>query len=75
MAGTQATGVYRYKIGSYELTAIYDGTWYRKIDDKFVRNAAWPEVQKALADHFLPADTCADLVHDAAGQHRLASSS
>jgi glyoxylase-like metal-dependent hydrolase (beta-lactamase superfamily II) len=55
-AGKQSPGVYRYMIGSYELTAIYDGVWNRKIDDKFVRNAAWPDVQKALTDNFLPAD-------------------
>jgi glyoxylase-like metal-dependent hydrolase (beta-lactamase superfamily II) len=56
-SGRQAAGVYRHRIGSYELTAINDGTWNRKIDDKFVRNAAWPDVQKALTDNFLPADT------------------
>jgi glyoxylase-like metal-dependent hydrolase (beta-lactamase superfamily II) len=56
-AGKQAAGVYRYKIGDYELTALNDGVWNRKIDDKFVRNAPWPEVQKALTDNFLPADT------------------
>jgi glyoxylase-like metal-dependent hydrolase (beta-lactamase superfamily II) len=52
-AGQQAAGVYRYKIGSYELTAVYDGTWFRKIDDKFVRNAGGAEVEKALTDSFL----------------------
>jgi glyoxylase-like metal-dependent hydrolase (beta-lactamase superfamily II) len=51
--GKQAAGVYRQKIGSYELTALYDGTWFRKIDDKFVRNASAAEVEKALADAFL----------------------
>ncbi len=55
-AGKQAAGVYRFKIGSFELTALHDGTWFRPIDDKFVRNAAWPDVQKALADNFLPTD-------------------
>jgi glyoxylase-like metal-dependent hydrolase (beta-lactamase superfamily II) len=55
-AGKQATGLYRYKVGSYELTALHDGTWYRPIDDKFVKNAAWADVQKALADNFLPTD-------------------
>jgi glyoxylase-like metal-dependent hydrolase (beta-lactamase superfamily II) len=52
-AGKQHPGLYRYKIGSYELTALYDGTWFRKIDDKFVRNAGPTEVQKALTDLFL----------------------
>src|SRR5215470_20237710 len=53
-AGQQLPGVYRYKIGSYELTALHDGTWYRPIDEKFVKNAAWPDVQKTLSDNFLP---------------------
>src|SRR6266498_4690731 len=35
--GKQATGLYRYKVGGYELTALHDGTWYRPIDDKFVK--------------------------------------
>ena len=57
-AGQQAAGVYRYKIGGYELTALYDGTWFRKIDDKFVRNASGAEVEKALADVFLRRASC-----------------
>jgi len=55
-AGKQATGLYRYRIGSYEMTALHDGTWFRPIDDKFIRNVAWADVQKALADNFLPTD-------------------
>src|SRR5262249_57144457 len=55
-AGQQLPGVYRYKIGSYELTALHDGTVYRPIDEKFVKNVAWADVQKALADNFLPTD-------------------
>ena len=38
-ADKQAPGIYRYKIGSYELTALYDGIWYRPITDQFIRNA------------------------------------
>ena len=53
-AGVQSPGVYRQKIGTFEVTALYDGTWFRKIDDKFVRNASLAEVTKALADSFLP---------------------
>jgi glyoxylase-like metal-dependent hydrolase (beta-lactamase superfamily II) len=52
-AGKQGPGLYRTKLGSYELTALYDGTWFRKIDDKFVRNASGDEVAKALTDSFL----------------------
>jgi len=55
-AGKQAAGVYRYKLGDYEMTALYDGVWNRAIDDKFVRNVAFPQVQKALSDSFLPTD-------------------
>jgi glyoxylase-like metal-dependent hydrolase (beta-lactamase superfamily II) len=56
-AGKQAAGVYRYKLGDYELTALYDGIWNRAIDGKFVRNIPFPQVQKVLSDSFLPTDT------------------
>jgi glyoxylase-like metal-dependent hydrolase (beta-lactamase superfamily II) len=52
-AGVQSPGVYRQKVGSFEVTALYDGTWYRKIDEKFVRNAGPDQVNKALSDSFL----------------------
>ncbi len=51
--GRQGPGVYRLKLGGFELTALYDGTWLRKIDEKFVRNASAAEVDKALTDVFL----------------------
>lgn len=53
-AKTQGPGVYRYKLGDYQLTALYDGIWYLPIDDKFVRNAGGAEVNEALAAAFLP---------------------
>jgi glyoxylase-like metal-dependent hydrolase (beta-lactamase superfamily II) len=52
-ASAQAPGVYRHKIGSYEVTALYDGTWFRKIDDQYVHNASADEVNKALTAAFL----------------------
>jgi len=52
-AGKQGAGVYRQKIGRYELTALYDGTWFRVVDDTFVLNASAAEVDKALTDAFL----------------------
>jgi len=58
-AGKQSPGVYRYKIGSFELTALYDGIWYRPITDKFIRNAPFAEVERALSDAFMPADKLA----------------
>ena len=53
-AGTQGPGVYRLKLGDYQLTALFDGVWYLPIDDKFVRNAGAAEVNQALAAAFLP---------------------
>jgi glyoxylase-like metal-dependent hydrolase (beta-lactamase superfamily II) len=54
-ADLQAPTLYRYNIGSYELTALSDGLWERPIDDKFVRNADPADVRKAMTDAFLPA--------------------
>jgi glyoxylase-like metal-dependent hydrolase (beta-lactamase superfamily II) len=53
-AQVQGPGVYRYKLGAFELTALYDGTWYLPIDGKFMRNANGAKVNKALAAAFLP---------------------
>ena len=52
----QGPGVYRYKLGELQLTALYDGTWFFPIDDKFMRNASGTAVNKALAAAFLPPD-------------------
>jgi glyoxylase-like metal-dependent hydrolase (beta-lactamase superfamily II) len=53
-AATQGPGVYRLKLGDFQLTALFDGVWYFPIDDKFVRNAGAAEVNQALAAAFLP---------------------
>ncbi len=53
-AGRQGPGVYRYKLGTTELTALYDGTWFLPIDKDFVRNAGATDVDAALAAAFLP---------------------
>ena len=53
-AATQAPGVYRHKLGDYQLTALYDGLWPVKIDDSFIRNSSRADVNKALAAAFLP---------------------
>ena len=54
VATAQGPGVYRYRLGDFQLTALYDGIWYLPIDDKFVRNASGGEVNQALAAAFLP---------------------
>jgi glyoxylase-like metal-dependent hydrolase (beta-lactamase superfamily II) len=53
-ASIQGPGVYRQKLGDYQITAIDDGTWFLKIDDDFVRNADSAAVNRALATAFLP---------------------
>jgi glyoxylase-like metal-dependent hydrolase (beta-lactamase superfamily II) len=53
-AAVQGPGAYRYKLGDYQLTALYDGTWFVPIDDKFVHNASGAQVNDALAAAFLP---------------------
>jgi glyoxylase-like metal-dependent hydrolase (beta-lactamase superfamily II) len=55
-AGKQTPGIYRYKIGAFELTALYDGIWYRPITDKFIRNAPFADVEGALDKAFMPHD-------------------
>jgi glyoxylase-like metal-dependent hydrolase (beta-lactamase superfamily II) len=58
-AGKEVPGVYRFKIGSYEVTALYDGIWYRPIGDQFIRNAPFAEVERALDAAFMPHDKLA----------------
>src|SRR6185436_20294459 len=57
--GKQAPSVYRYKIGSFEVTALYDGVWYRPIDDKFVRHADYADVRREMSDAFMPEEKLA----------------
>jgi len=58
-ANQQVPGLYRYRIGEFEVTALYDGVWHRPIDDKFVRNADFSDVRKALSEAFMQADRLA----------------
>jgi len=44
-----ANGVYRYKVGSIEVTAIYDGIWRKPHDPTFIKNASVEETKEALA--------------------------
>ncbi len=54
--GTTGPGIYRYRIGSCELTALYDGIWYRPIGQDFIRNAPFADVEHALDAAFMPHD-------------------
>ena len=55
-ARIQGPGVYRYNLGGFELTALYDGIWYSPIKDGFVRNAGRRAVNRALTRAFLMPD-------------------
>jgi glyoxylase-like metal-dependent hydrolase (beta-lactamase superfamily II) len=59
LAGAGAPAFYRFKVGEFEVTALHDGEFARPLDDKFVRNAPLADVQKVLADHYLPTDKLA----------------
>ena len=52
MASGQAPGFYRYKIGDFTCTAINDGVWRRPLDDKFVKNVPFDQVQAAMKAAF-----------------------
>ncbi len=58
-AGRQVPGIYRYKIGEFEVTAINDGVGSRPVDESFVKNASLDDVKAALETAFLPTDKLA----------------
>lgn len=42
-------GFHKYKVGSIEVTALYDGIWRKPHDPGFIRNASVDETKEALA--------------------------
>jgi glyoxylase-like metal-dependent hydrolase (beta-lactamase superfamily II) len=54
--GRQASGFYRYKVGSIEVTVVTDGINRMPIPDGFVLNAKKDEVNAALANAFMEKD-------------------
>ncbi len=52
----QAPGFYRFKVGGFTVTTVHDGFFVRPLEG-FVRNAPLEEVQKVLAESFLPTDS------------------
>jgi glyoxylase-like metal-dependent hydrolase (beta-lactamase superfamily II) len=54
-AASQAPGFYRFKVGGFTVTTVHDGFFERPLQG-FVRNAPLEEVQKVLAESFLPTE-------------------
>ena len=44
-----SVGFYKYKVGSVEITAVYDGIWRKPHDPAFIKNASVDEIKQALA--------------------------
>jgi glyoxylase-like metal-dependent hydrolase (beta-lactamase superfamily II) len=44
-----ANGVFKYKVGSIEVTAVYDGIWRKPHDPTFIKNASVEDTKEALA--------------------------
>ena len=54
--GQQVPGIYRFKVGDIELTAVNDGARVGPIADGFVKNATRDQINAALEAAFLPKD-------------------
>ena len=50
------TGFYKYKVGSIEVTAIYDGIWRKPHDPAFIKDVSVDETKAALAKAGLTTD-------------------
>src|SRR5262249_32345038 len=56
IAGKQAPSVYRYKIGSMEVTVVSDGARTFPLPETFLRNLKKEEVNAALERAYMPRD-------------------
>lgn len=56
MPDEPTVGFYRYKVGSVEVTAIYDGIWRKPHDPAFIANASVDDTKAALAKAGLPTE-------------------
>ena len=54
--GKQAPGFYRYKVGSFEVTAVTDGARTFPLPDTFVTNVNKDQVNAALEAAYMPRD-------------------
>ena len=56
LAGSQAPGFYRYKVGSHEITVVTDGWTQLPLADNFVTNMKKDDVNAALATAYMEKD-------------------
>jgi glyoxylase-like metal-dependent hydrolase (beta-lactamase superfamily II) len=56
LAGKQASGFYRYKVGSFEVTAVFDGLRTIPLPDNHVRGISKQEVSDALGAVYFDKD-------------------
>jgi glyoxylase-like metal-dependent hydrolase (beta-lactamase superfamily II) len=56
LAGKQAAGFYRYKLGDFEVTVVTDGANRFKFPDNFVTNVKRDDINNALAAVYLEKD-------------------
>ena len=49
-------GFHKYKVGSIEVIALYDGIWEKPHDPGFIKNASVEETQTALRNAGLPTE-------------------
>jgi glyoxylase-like metal-dependent hydrolase (beta-lactamase superfamily II) len=54
-AGKQVAGVYRYKVGDYEVTQIADGARTFTMPDGFILNASKDQANAGVAEAYMPA--------------------
>ena len=53
----QAPGFFRFRVGGLTVTMLHDGSRAIPLTNGFIRNAPLEEVQRVLAESFLPTDT------------------
>ena len=51
-----AKGFHKYKVGSIEVTALYDGIWEKPHDPAFIKNASVEDTKEALGKAGLTTD-------------------
>jgi glyoxylase-like metal-dependent hydrolase (beta-lactamase superfamily II) len=51
-----AQGFHKYKVGTIEVTAVYDGIWEKPHDPAFIKNASVEDTKAALGKAGLPTD-------------------